>query len=79
MKSKKSNYFYYFFFSKKGSVDIEKIVYGIIIILFLFGMAPLFFGDTFLGSSGILSSLPSWFIPLIVGIFALGVIALIRK
>lgn len=67
------------FFNKRGASSPEKFLVGIIIILILFGTAPILFGDAFLGNSDIMEGFPIWFIPLILLGLIAGVYYIIKK
>lgn len=64
---------------KKGTSGFEKFIVAIVIILFLFAMSPIFFGDAFLESTGVVNNFPEWLIYFIILGVAIGVVYLIRR
>lgn len=80
MKSGKNFYNYLSFLKDKRGVSTpEKILFGVIIIIFLFGMAPLIMGDSFLGNAEVVEGFPTWFIPFLILGLIIGVYWLIVK
>lgn len=75
MKTKLINFFY--FFDKKGNGNIEKVIFGVIIILILMALTGGLFATDIMDRFG--DGFPSYFIPLIILGLGLGVIYLIRK